>query len=344
MATVNLQVTAIESQTGWDTISVANLSTSNDVRATNGVAGDVFVVTLDDVPGDFGSQNSITISIEARHLGLFVNREKQIQFDLLDSANNVLQSTSTGNITGETDVVYTSAVLERTDSAAVINGYKIRATVTEGGGMPDDATIEVDHVYATLDYNAATPPQEIPVGLVTETDTPFATSFSKLKSAGITTESSSSLILEKLKQKLVGLNTETDSTFVVLSVVQVQVGLTTETDTSLIVQKVKEKLLGLTTETDESLQLTSVINIPVGIISEISLSQSMEISKLLGIGLSQETDSGLILVSAKLKQTGLALETDSSLSLILVSVKDIVAKDWTLYTWADGTQRSWPEP
>jgi hypothetical protein len=153
MATIDLQVTSVVTNSGFTNVSVETLNTSNDVRAQNGVAGDFLVVEIEDVPGDFGSQNTIQIHVEARHIGTIV-RTKQITFDLLDNANNVLDTAGTGDITA-TEQVFSTVALSRSDAAATINGYRIRPTVTEGGGMPDSATIEIDHMFATLDYELA---------------------------------------------------------------------------------------------------------------------------------------------------------------------------------------------
>lgn len=153
MPTTSLVPTSIISATGWTGATVANLSSSDDTRATDGVAGELISCEITNSPGDFGSQNSIQLHIEARTQGT-VQRPKTLLVELLDSGDNVLQSFTTDTLTG-TDSTHNSTAFTRTDSSTVIDGYRIRCTVQEGGGMPDTATVEIDRVWATLDYNVA---------------------------------------------------------------------------------------------------------------------------------------------------------------------------------------------
>ncbi|HEX9660264.1 MAG TPA: hypothetical protein VGA18_08180, partial [Rhodothermales bacterium] len=153
MATQQLDVSSIISATGWTGATVGNLSTSNDARATGGTAGEIISSELDDVPGDFDSQNTIQLHVEARTQGS-VSRAKQLTIELLDSGDNVLQTFSAGNLTG-TDDTYNSTAFTRSDSQTTIDGYRIRATVTESGGMADSATVEIDRLWTTLDYDIA---------------------------------------------------------------------------------------------------------------------------------------------------------------------------------------------
>lgn len=151
MATTDLVPTSVDSATGWTGATVANLSSSNDVRATDGVAGESIDGQLTDSPGDFGSMNTIQLRVEARVVGT-VQRQKTILVELLDSGDTVLTSFTTGNLTSS-DVEYSGSATSRSDSAAVIDGYQYRVTVQEGGGMPDTATVEIDYIRFTLDYN-----------------------------------------------------------------------------------------------------------------------------------------------------------------------------------------------
>jgi hypothetical protein len=153
MATQTLDVSSIISSTGWTGATVGSLSASDDSRATGGTADELISAELDDSPGDFDSQNSIQLHVEARTQGS-VSRAKQLTIELLDSGDNVLQSFSTGNLTGSDDA-YSSSAFSRADSQAVIDGYRIRATVTESGGMADSATVEIDRLWTTLDYDIA---------------------------------------------------------------------------------------------------------------------------------------------------------------------------------------------
>ncbi len=151
MATAELEVTSVIAATGWTDATVANLDTSDDSRATNGEAAEFISCEIDDVPGDFGSMNDVTLHVEARNQGT-ISRTQQVVLTLRDSGDLVLETLNTGDITNS-DVVYNSSALSRSDSSAVINGWRLRATITEGGGMAEDETVEIDHMWVTLDYN-----------------------------------------------------------------------------------------------------------------------------------------------------------------------------------------------
>jgi hypothetical protein len=153
VAAIDLNVSSIIAATGWTGATVANLTTSNDVRATNGTAAEFISAELDDAPGDFGSQNTIQLHVEARVVGT-VTRAKSILFELRNSSETVLQTFTTSSLTAS-DVVYSSTAFSRSDALSVINAYRLRATVLEGGGMADTATVEIDRMWAVLDYNAA---------------------------------------------------------------------------------------------------------------------------------------------------------------------------------------------
>jgi hypothetical protein len=153
VATIDRDVTSIIAATGWTGATVANLSTSNDARATDGVAGELISAELDDSPGDFGSLNSVTLHVEARFVGT-VTRAKSVLVELLDSGDNILESFNTGTITAS-DVAYDSTAFSRSDAASVIDGYRLRCTVQEAGGMADSATVEIDRMWITLDYDVA---------------------------------------------------------------------------------------------------------------------------------------------------------------------------------------------
>lgn len=156
MATATLDVSSVISATGWSGATVANLSTSNDVRATDGTAGELIHAELGDAPGDFTSLNTVTLHVEARRVGT-VNRDKTVLVELLNSSDTVLESFTTG-VLGASDATYNSSAFSRSDSLATVNGYRLRATVQEGGGMPDSATVEIDRMWVTLDYAAGVNP------------------------------------------------------------------------------------------------------------------------------------------------------------------------------------------
>ncbi len=150
-APADLRYTSEISNSGWT--NVANIFISNNTRATSGDPGDVFSVELENIPGDFSTQNSVIFRIEARTVGT-VSRPKQVQCELLDSGDNVLQTYTTPDLTA-TDRLYVSAPFTRSDSSSTIDGYRLRCTVTESGGMPDTATVEIDTAKIRVDYNAA---------------------------------------------------------------------------------------------------------------------------------------------------------------------------------------------
>lgn len=156
MATQDLNPSSIIAATGWVGATVANLGASDDVRATGGTAGELIHAELGDAPGNFDSQNSISLNVEALVVGT-VSRAKSILVELLNSADTVLQSFTTSSLTAS-DAVYSSSAFTRADALATINGYRIRATVQESGGMSDSATVEIDRLWATLDYAASGTP------------------------------------------------------------------------------------------------------------------------------------------------------------------------------------------
>lgn len=153
MATSNLHPSSVDSATGWTGATVANLDTSDDSRATDGTATELIQGQLDNAPGDFGSMNTIQLTVEARRQGT-VNRDKTILVELLNSVGTVLESFTTSVLTAS-DALYSSSAFSRSDSLATIDGYQYRCTVQEGGGMPDSATVEIDLIEFILDYNIA---------------------------------------------------------------------------------------------------------------------------------------------------------------------------------------------
>ena len=151
----DLNPSSIISATGWTGASVANLSASDDVRATDGRPGEVISAELDDAPGEFDSLNTVRLRFEARAVGT-VSRDKGVIFELLDGSDNVLQTFNLGNIINlDSDTPYTSVAFPRSDALAVVNAYRARLTVTEGPGMADSATVEIDRIWVEIDYNEA---------------------------------------------------------------------------------------------------------------------------------------------------------------------------------------------
>ena len=99
--------------------------------------------------------NSVVLHVEARILGT-ATRAKSLLVELLNSGGTVLETFTTASLTG-TDAVYSSASLSTTvpgDNGAAVDGYQLRITVQEGGGMTDTATVEIDRMWVTIDYTA----------------------------------------------------------------------------------------------------------------------------------------------------------------------------------------------
>jgi len=165
MALQDLTYSSVVSNTGW--VSVANVDTSNDVRATSGDKGDTFVLALTNAPTDYADTNSgntLTLKIEARVTGA-ISRTRNLLVELVDAANvagtdsggSAIQFT-TALITSTTDADFVSSTFTLPDnfSAARVDGLRLRLTSLEGGGMADSSTIEIDFLRATLDYDVGT--------------------------------------------------------------------------------------------------------------------------------------------------------------------------------------------
>lgn len=163
MANTDLNYTSTVSATGWT--NPGNVASSNDTRATDGTPAEAITIEIDNAPGDYNNTNTgntVTLRVEARTQGS-VSRPKQITFDLLDSSNNAVLDSgssaitfSTGNLTA-TDATYTSSAftLANNYTSSNVDGWRLRATVTEGGGMADTATVEIDLMNLTLSYAVA---------------------------------------------------------------------------------------------------------------------------------------------------------------------------------------------
>jgi hypothetical protein len=158
MATATLDLTSIVSATGWTGATVANLSTSNDVRATDGTAGEVITAEITDAPGDYGSGNHVNLYAEWSVSGT-TSRAKNLLLELTDAAGTTVHATfTTPSLTANAaDSVHNSSNLTLNLSASALSTARLRTTVQEGGGMADSITVRIDHLKVTLDYNVATP-------------------------------------------------------------------------------------------------------------------------------------------------------------------------------------------
>lgn len=157
MATASLRYTSTVSAGSWT--SVANVQADDGSEADTSTASDSFTIEIDDAPGDFGSLNTVQLFIRGRqHAG--ASRPHTYLVELLDSASNVLESFTTANLsTAEQE--FSSSAFSRSDSAGTIDGYRLRVTNQEGGGMPGTEQVFVDEVRVLLDYNLAAAGQDL---------------------------------------------------------------------------------------------------------------------------------------------------------------------------------------
>ena len=154
MASTDLDVTSVIVATGWTGATVGNLDTSDDNRATDGLKDEYIHCEMDNVPGDFGSMNTVTLHVEGSRPAAG-DRTMSFTVGLYDSGDLLLESFTTADL-GLSDVTYDSSAFSRADSSGTIDGWRLRVTVNEGGGMPGgDDTSRVDRMWATLDYNVA---------------------------------------------------------------------------------------------------------------------------------------------------------------------------------------------
>lgn len=156
MASATLDVTSIVSATGWTGATVANLSTSDDTRATDGNPAEVITAEITDAPGDYGSGNFVVLNAEWRVSGT-ATRPKNLLLELTDSTGVTVHATfTTPSLSAlAADATHSSGNLTLNLSAANLNSSRLRVTVQEGGGMADTVTAEIDRVWVTLDYNIA---------------------------------------------------------------------------------------------------------------------------------------------------------------------------------------------
>lgn len=154
MASIDLDVSSTISSTGWTGTFPDDIQTSNDVRANGGGSNEFIHNELDDVPGDFGSLNTVTLHVEGRR-AVAGGRTLSFTVGLYDSADTLLESFTTADL-GTSDVQYDSSAFTRSDAASAINGWRLRVTVNEGAGMPQgDEEAQVDRLWCTIDYNVA---------------------------------------------------------------------------------------------------------------------------------------------------------------------------------------------
>lgn len=165
MATTSLEWTSTTVNNGFT--DPDNVATADDSRATAGVAADDLRIALDNSPGDYSDTNSgntVTLTVQARTQGT-INRQKQLVLTLTDSSGTAIQDSGASNITFTTsdltgsDADYTSSAFTLADNytGTNVDGWELAAAVTEGGGMPDSATVEIDYLaVSVLDYDIPT--------------------------------------------------------------------------------------------------------------------------------------------------------------------------------------------
>lgn len=322
MASTDLDVTGVLASTGWAGASVANLSGQNDVRATGGQKNEVIRCDVTDVPGDFGSMNTVTLHVEGRRGGTG-NRTLSFTVDLLDSAQVVLETFTTPNL-GTSDVPYDSAAFTRSDAQAVIDGYQLRVTVNEGGGMPGgDDTSEIDRMWVTLDYTVASAGTTVVLEIAAETDAALAVVPARSVTLGQATETDQVAPVSPSKSVALGLAEEFDAllpiTPTVGSPVVVQLGIATETDSALAVSAGKVVTLGMPVETDEVTAFTPAKSVTLGQAQETDHAFALAVSKSVAMGVATETDSALQMTprvgAAIVVVLGIATEVDDALGI-----------------------------
>lgn len=156
MASIDLEVSGVVSATGWTGATQANLSSSNDARATDGDPAEVIKADIDNAPGDYDTGNHVNLHVEWRLNGT-ANRAKNLLMELRSSDGLTLHASyTTPSVTSQaTDRTDVSGNLTLNLSVADLNSAQLWATVQEGGGMPDSAKVEIDHMKVILDYNVA---------------------------------------------------------------------------------------------------------------------------------------------------------------------------------------------
>lgn len=155
LATASLALQSVISATGWTGATLANLQSSDNLRATGGTLGEFIELSLADVPAGFGSANTIVLAVEWAITGN-ANRAKSLLVELRSSTAAILASFITpSRASGTADAVDTSAALNiSTLTAADLNGAVLRITVQEAGGMSDTVSVTIDQIVApVLDYN-----------------------------------------------------------------------------------------------------------------------------------------------------------------------------------------------
>lgn len=154
MASTTLVVDSVDSATGWSNATVTALNTSQGTDyVSDGTAGEFIQGQLENTPTDFASlvTTGHYESVGARRAGA-VSRDKFVTFEILDSANNVLVSGTTLALSTSFSQTQRSFI-NNNYTKSDIDGWQYRLTVTEGGGMPDSATVEIDYYFVFLQYN-----------------------------------------------------------------------------------------------------------------------------------------------------------------------------------------------
>ena len=156
MATIDLKINSVTAATGWTNATVASLASVDGNVASGGTAGELIDGSLDNPPS--GSSNTITLKVWAGTSGT-INRQKQVEVDLYigdpAAGGSLIRTFVTSNLT--------STITQYSDTAFDVSGYStaqlnslyVRLTVTEGGGMPDSASVNIDAFAGTLDYTGA---------------------------------------------------------------------------------------------------------------------------------------------------------------------------------------------
>lgn len=148
----------IISSSGWSGLTPSNLSTNDNVYVTGGTAGSTWTANLADAPADFANvtnNSSAVITIAAVVVGN-ANRAKAITVELFYS-NGIPMGVFNSPDLSSNESIFTSPLDPLTSGLlkSDIDSMYYTVTVTEGGGMPDSATVSIDFISFGISYDQA---------------------------------------------------------------------------------------------------------------------------------------------------------------------------------------------
>ena len=153
MPIATLGITSVTAAVGIAGAIPANLNTSDDVRATGGNAGESITAAVADTPTDAVAIVSVALGVEWRVVGT-VARAKSILLELRSSDGLLLYAPFTTPTSGAiaADRVDISAQIPVVMTRTMFDAATLRATIQEGAGKADTATVEIDRLWVDLRY------------------------------------------------------------------------------------------------------------------------------------------------------------------------------------------------